>query len=67
MARLNTTVTLNPGHPIQISAQFNANTQGKHGTPMFADRVFIQMAPGGTGVGYVMNSRGRYARSYGSH
>ncbi len=54
MARLNVTITLNPGHPVQISSLFNANTAGKHGTPFILDRIFIQMAIGGTGVGYVM-------------
>ncbi len=54
MARLNTTITLTPGTPIQISAQFNANTQAMKGTPLIASRILIQMAIGGTGVGYVM-------------
>jgi hypothetical protein len=49
--RINTTVTLTPGTPLNVAAQFTAQP----GAPLYADRVFIQMRHGGTGLGYVLD------------
>lgn len=60
MARLNKTVTLTPGTPLQLSQIFGYNNTFTSnnfpgGAPMIINRVFVQMAIGGTGVGYVMD------------
>jgi hypothetical protein len=46
--RRNVKITLNPGTPVNLSVAL-----GLVQNPM-ANRVFIQMATGGTGLGYVM-------------
>lgn len=46
--RVNTKITLNPGTPVNIAVALG---QQPH---TMANRVFIQMAAGGTGLGYVM-------------
>ncbi len=42
--RVNITITITAGTPVQISAQ-----------PKIANRIFVQMVTGGTGRGYVMD------------
>lgn len=42
--RINRTITITSGTPIQLAT-----------VPTYANRVFIQMLSGGTGIGYVMD------------
>ena len=46
--RQNTKITLNPGTPVNIAVALSLQPH------TMANRVFIQMATGGTGLGYVM-------------
>jgi hypothetical protein len=53
MARYNTKITLNPGTPINVQTAL-----GLENNAVLANRLFIQMATGGTGLGYVMGGIG---------
>jgi hypothetical protein len=48
--RINQTFTIAAGTPICVGNGTGASQQ----TPVWAQRVFVQMLPGGTGVGYIM-------------
>lgn len=50
MARQNLKVTITAGTPVNVGLLVDPT-----GAPVFVDRLFIQMAIGGTGVGYVMD------------
>lgn len=54
--RINTKITLTSGTPINIAVALGLMTSAQLGKigPIYADRLLIQMAEGGTKTGYVL-------------
>lgn len=54
--RIQTIVTINSAVPVNVAVLFRYKSAAdQQGQPMVINRIFCQMLPAGTGVGYVMD------------